>query len=132
MKKSAVAVAAICAAVILTACGARPGQDGNGARKISPEEAKEMMDNGGVTVVDVRSREEFDEGHIPEAVLVTNETIGSEAPEELPDKDAVLLIYCRSGRRSAQAAEKLSGLGYTNVYDFGGIIDWPYDTVKSK
>lgn len=132
MKKSAVAVAAICAAVILMACGAQPGQDGNGARKISPEEAKEMMDNGGVTVVDVRSREEFDEGHIPEAVLVTNETIGSEAPEELPDKDAVLLIYCRSGRRSAQAAEKLSGLGYTNVYDFGGIIDWPYDTVKSK
>lgn len=132
MKKTAVAAVAICAAIFLSACGAQPGQDGNGFKKISPEEAREMIENGGVTVVDVRSQEEFDEEHIPEAILVTNETIGSDIPEELPDRDAVILVYCRSGRRSAQAAEKLSGLGYTNVYDFGGIIDWPYDTVKSK
>ena len=97
--------------------------------KISASEAKKMMDEGNVIVVDVRRADEFANGHIPGAILVTNETI-TKAPSELPDKDATILIYCRSGRRSKEAAMKLIDLGYRNVYDFGGIIDWPYEVVK--
>ena len=99
--------------------------------KISAEEAyDEMMASQEVVVVDVRTREEYDGGHIENAVLVPNESIGSEMPEALPDKEATLLVYCRSGRRSKDAAEKLLALGYQNVYDFGGVIDWPYELVK--
>lgn len=97
--------------------------------KITAEEAKQMMDEGGVTVVDVRTEAEYKEGHIPGAVLVPNETIGSEPPEALPELDAVLLVHCRTGVRSKQAADKLVEMGYTQVYDFGGIRDWPYDIV---
>ena len=97
--------------------------------KISAEEAYEMMISQEI-VVDVRTREEYDGGHIENAVLVPNESIGSEMPEALPDKEATLLIYCRSGRRSKDAAEKLLSLGYQNIYDFGGVIDWPYELVK--
>lgn len=99
-------------------------------KKISAKEAYDMMAAGGVTVVDVRTKAEYDEGHIKGAVLVPNETIVNNAPSELPDKQAVLLVYCRSGRRSHDAANKLLALGYENVYDFGGIIDWPYEKVK--
>ena len=98
--------------------------------KISAEEAYEMMASQEVVVVDVRTREEYDSGHIENAVLVPNESIGSEMPEALPDKEATLLIYCRSGRRSKDAAQKLLALGYQSVYDFGGVIDWPYELVK--
>lgn len=98
--------------------------------KISAEETYEMMTSQEVVVVDVRTREEYDGGHIENAVLVPNESIGSEMPEALPDKEATLLIYCRSGRRSKEAAQKLLALGYQNVYDFGGVIDWPYELVK--
>ena len=82
-----------------------------------------------VTVVDVRREEEYKTGHIPEAVLLTNETIGNEPPALLPDKNAVILVYCRSGVRSRQASEKLIKLGYKKVFDMGGIKDWPYDVV---
>lgn len=99
-------------------------------KKISAKEAYDMMSAGGVTVVDVRTRAEYDEGHIKGAVLVPDETIVNNAPSELQDKQAVLLVYCRSGRRSHDAANKLLALGYENVYDFGGIIDWPYEKVK--
>ena len=98
--------------------------------KISAEEAYEMMASQEVMVVDVRTREEYDGGHIENAVLVPNESIGSEIPEALPDKEATLLVYCRSGRRSKDAAQKLLALGYQSVYDFGGVIDWPYELVK--
>ena len=99
--------------------------------KISAEEAYEMMvSQEVVVVVDVRTREEYDGGHIENAVLVPNESIGSEMPEALPDKEVTLLIYCRSGRRSKDAAQKLLALGYQSVYDFGGVIDWPYELVK--
>ena len=98
--------------------------------KLSAEEAYEMMASQEVVVVDVRTREEYDGGHIENAVLVPNESIGSEMPEALPDKEATLLIYCRSGRRSKDAAQKLLALEYQNVYDFGGVIDWPYELVK--
>ena len=93
--------------------------------KISAEEAHEMMTSQEV-VVDVRTREEYESGHIENAVLVPNESIGSEMPEALPDKEATLLVYCRS----KDAAQKLLALGYQSVYDFGGVIDWPYELVK--
>lgn len=99
------------------------------AQEAQPQEAKAMMDKGDVTVVDVRRSDEYAAGHIPGSILVPNEEIGDTQPEELPDLDAVLLVHCRTGIRSRQASDKLIKLGYTNVYDFGGIADWPYDTV---
>lgn len=100
--------------------------------KISGEEAKEMMNKGGVTVLDVRTAEEYADGYVPSAINLPVEEIGAEQPELLPDKEATLLVYCRSGRRSKAAADKLVDLGYTKVYDFGGIIDWAYETVKGE
>ena len=94
-------------------------------RQISQEEAKSMMTrNDGHIIVDVRRQDEYDSGHIPGAILIPNESIGTEQPEQLPDKDQIILVYCRSGRRSKEAAQKLANMGYTNVYEFGGIIDW--------
>ena len=99
-------------------------------QKISAEDAYEMMVSQEVVIVDVRTPEEYDGGHIPNAILVPNESIGDDMPEALPDKEATLLIYCRSGRRSKEASEKLPKLGYKSIYEFGGIIDWPYEVVK--
>ena len=82
-----------------------------------------------VPVYAVRTKEEYDAGHIAGAILIPNETITTEQPKLLPDLDAEILVYCRSGNRSAQAANKLLAIGYTNVVDFGGIIDWPYEVV---
>ena len=96
-------------------------------RKITAVEAKDMIDDGNVTVVDVRGDEEYASGHIPGAILTPNESIGEEQPPNLPEKDEVLLVYCRTGVRSKEAAHKLLNLGYTQVYDLGGIVDWPYD-----
>jgi len=99
--------------------------------KISPEAAKKLMDEQpSITVVDVRTRQEYEAGHIEGAMNIPNETIGSDKVDALPDLDATILLYCRSGARSSQAARKLIALGYTNVLDFGGIIDWPYEVVK--
>lgn len=100
--------------------------------KITAEEAKRMIDAGGVIIVDVRTKEEYEEKHIPGAILVPLETIGDNQPEALPDKEAVLLIHCRTGRRSKQASDKLSAMGYQNLYDFGGIVDWPYETESGE
>lgn len=99
--------------------------------QISQTEAKEMMakDDGHV-IVDVRREDEYNAGHIPGAIRVTNEDIGDTMPEELPDLDQIILVYCRSGRRSKEASEKLAKIGYTNVYEFGGIIDWDGEVVK--
>jgi len=99
--------------------------------QISQEEAAEMMkkDDGHV-VVDVRRPDEFAEGHIPGAINVPNEDIGDEQPKALPDLDQILLVYCRSGRRSVEAANKLADIGYTNIYEFGGIIDWTGEVTK--
>ena len=93
--------------------------------RISQEEAKQMMtrDDGHI-IVDVRRQDEYDAGHIPGAILIPNESIGTEQPEQLPDRNQIILIYCRSGRRSKEAAQKLADMGYTNIYEFGGIIDW--------
>ena len=94
-------------------------------RRISQEEAKRMMavDDGHI-IADVRRQDEYDAGHIPGAILIPNESIGTEQPEQLPDKNQIILVYCRSGRRSKEAAQKLADMGYTNLYEFGGIIDW--------
>ena len=99
-------------------------------KKISAADAKARMDSGDeIIILDVRTKEEYDAGHIAGAILIPNETILDEQPELLPDLNAEILVYCRSGNRSAQAAKKLIAIGYTNVVDFGGIIDWPYDVV---
>ena len=109
-----------------------PGRAGS-CRRIDQETARQMMaqDNGHV-VVDVRRHDEYAGGHIPGAVCIPNETIGADQPEELPNPDQVILIYCRSGNRSRQASEKLARMGYTNLYEFGGIIDWTGQTVKGQ
>lgn len=99
-------------------------------KKITAEEAKARIDSGDeIIILDVRTEEEYNAEHIADAILVPNETITDKMPDLLPDLDAEILIYCRSGNRSAQAAKKLIAIGYINVYDFGGIIDWPFDTV---
>ena len=99
--------------------------------QITPEEAKKIMDSGEEHIIlDTREQDEFDEGHIPGAILIPYTEIESKAEEMLPDKDAQILVYCRSGRRSKIAAESLAKLGYTNVKEFGGIIDWKYEVVK--
>ena len=98
--------------------------------QISQDEAKQMMEQDGTQIiVDVRTQEEYDSGHIPGAICIPNESIGTEQPKELPDLDQVILIYCRSGNRSKQAAQKLFDMGYTNVYEFGGINDWTGEVV---
>ena len=101
--------------------------------QISQETAKEMMarDDGHI-IVDVRRQDEFDEGHIPSAILIPNESIDTAQPAELPDLDQIILVYCRSGNRSKQAAQKLTDMGYTNVYEFGGIIDWTGEVVTDN
>ena len=97
----------------------------NTYRQISMKEAEEMMviENNYV-ILDVRTLQEYNEGHIPGAICIPNETIGSEEIPQLPDKDQLILVYCRSGNRSKQASQKLVQLGYTNVVEFGGILDW--------
>ncbi len=95
---------------------------------ITAEEAKQIMDSEeGYIILDVRTQEEYDEGHIPGAILIPNTELEERAEENLPDKDQLILVYCRSGRRSKMAAEILVELGYTNIREFGGIIDWPYE-----
>ena len=95
---------------------------------ITAEEAKQIMDTQeGYVILDVRTQEEFDAGHIPNAIVIPNTEIEQRAERELPDKDQLLLVYCRSGNRSKKAAEILVQLGYTNIKEFGGIIDWPYE-----
>ena len=99
--------------------------------QISGAEAKALMDSeSGYVIIDARTQEEYDQGHIPGAILIPEYEIADRAEKELPNKDQLILVYCRSGRRSKIAAEELVKLGYTNVKEFGGIIDWEYETVK--
>ena len=99
--------------------------------QITAEEAKKIMDSSEEHIIlDTREQDEFDEGHIPGAILIPYTEIENKAEEMIPDKDKLILVYCRSGRRSKIASESLSKLGYTNVKEFGGIIDWPYEVVK--
>ena len=135
-----VPVAAVLAFVLFTGCGAAPepapAQTETTTEvayeKISPDQAKDMMEQGGPYILlDCRTGEEFAQGHIEGAVLIPYDEIEGRAKAELPDRDALILIYCRSGRRSEITAHALLAMGYTNVFDFGGIIDWPYETVSS-
>lgn len=98
--------------------------------KITAQEAKNMIDTAKVILVDVRRENEYKKEHIPGSILLPNETVDKEAFKTLPDQNAVLLVYCRSGQRSKQAALKLEQMGYRHIYDFGGILDWPYETEK--
>lgn len=99
-------------------------------KKISAKEAQKMMDSQEVVILDVRTREEYNGGHIPNAVLLPLSDILVDSDRILPDKDAVILVYCRSGARSANAARELQSMGYKKIYDFGGIIDWKGEIVK--
>ena len=117
------------AAILLAGCSA-PKETAS-YRQISMDEAVTMMEEeSGYIILDVRTPEEFADKHIPGAVNIPNETIGTEEIPELPDKDQLILVYCRSGNRSKQASEKLAALGYTNIVEFGGINSWPGETVS--
>jgi rhodanese-related sulfurtransferase len=110
--------------MLLSSCTA-PGGSANSYRQISMDEAVEMMKKeSGYIILDVRRPDEYAEGHIPGAINLPNEDIGVAEIPELPDKSQLILVYCRSGRRSKEAAEKLVKLGYTNIVEFGGILDW--------
>jgi rhodanese-related sulfurtransferase len=101
-------------------------------RKITAEEARQIMDNGdSYVLLDVRTASEFNESHIEGAILIPDYEIAGRAEVELPDKNVLILIYCRSGNRSANVADELVRMGYINVYDFGGILDWPFETIHS-
>ena len=113
--------------LLLTGCG---GNSADGSyQQITQEEAKEMMDSQEVIILDVREQDEHDSGHIPGAVLLPVGTIDEDtAAEVIPGKDSTVLVYCRSGNRSKTASSTLAELGYTNIYEFGGINTWPYET----
>jgi len=113
--------------LLLTGCG--EAAVNSSYQQISQEEAKEMMDTKEVIILDVREQSEYDSGHIPGAVLLPVGTIDEDtAAATIPDKDSTVLVYCRSGNRSKTAASALAELGYTGIYEFGGIITWPYET----
>ncbi|MBQ7000903.1 MAG: rhodanese-like domain-containing protein [Oscillospiraceae bacterium] len=116
--------------LFLAGCALPAGQEVS-YRQINMADAITMMEEeSGYIILDVRAPEEFAEKHIPGAINIPNEIIGTEEIPELPDKDQLILVYCRSGNRSKQASEKLVALGYTNIVEFGGINDWPGETVN--
>ena len=147
--KKALCIISVLLCILLTACGDDSsigiigGADGPTSiivaekgekamyEQITAEEAKKIMYSGEEHIIlDTREQDEFDEGHIPGAILIPYTEIENKAEEMMPDKDKLILVYCRSGRRSKIAAESLAKLGYTNVKEFGGIIDWPYEVEK--
>lgn len=118
--------------MLLTACG-QTGENTKEATfvSITAQEAKKIIDTEeDCIILDVRTQEEYDEGHIPDAILIPDTEVENRAEEELPDKEQLILVYCRSGRRSKLAAQILADSGYSNVKEFGGIIDWPYEVTK--
>lgn len=124
----------IMAALTVGLAGCRETEEndmGTGVKLITAEQAKEIMDqNQECVILDVRDKNEYNDGHIAGAILIPYTEIQNKAEKILPDKDQLILVYCRSGRRSAIAAESLAAMGYTNVKDFGGILDWPYEIVE--
>ena len=115
---------------MLTGCAGAGNNQTNTYRSITMDEAAEMMaEESDYIILDVRRPDEFAAGHIPNAINVPNETIGTSEIPELPDKDQLIMVYCRSGRRSKEAAEKFLKLGYTNIVEFGGILDWKGEIV---
>lgn len=144
-KLAGVVTLALAGALALAACSSAPAETENvsmnnqGAdasmgtndayQKITADEAKALMDSQEVTIVDVRTVQEYADGHIPGAINIPVESIGSDKPAELSDTDADLIVYCRTGVRSKQASDKLVGLGYQHVNDMGGIVDWTGEKV---
>ena len=121
-------IAALGAILLLTGCG---GDKAPAYRQVTPAEAIHLMESEvDFIVLDVRTQAEYDQGHIPGAICVPNETIGTEDIPQLPDKMQLILVYCRSGNRSKQAAQKLADQGYTNIVEFGGILNWPGEIVS--
>ena len=119
------------ALLLLAGCGAQSEE--STYRQINAEEAAAMMkEESSYIILDVRTAQEYSEKHIPGAINIPNETIGTEDIPELPDKEQLILVYCRSGNRSKQASEKLVKLGYTNIVEFGGIHDWTGETVSGE
>lgn len=117
--------------LLLSGCAAQTAE--NTYRQIDSEEAAALMEEkNNYIILDVRTEEEYSEGHIPNAINIPNESIGTEEIPELPDKDQLILVYCRSGNRSKQASRKLADLGYTNIVEFGGIIDWTGETQSEQ
>lgn len=116
--------------LLFAGCTAMREGDSESYRRVTAEEAAKMMaETSGYIILDVRRNDEFAAGHIPNAINVPNESIGNSEIPELPDKNQLIFVYCRSGRRSKEAAEKLVALGYTNIVEFGGILDWEGETV---
>ena len=123
----------ILSALMLTGCAGTSNNKTNTYRQISMDEAMKMMaEETGYIILDVRRPDEFAAGHITNAINVPNETIGTAEIPELPDKDQLIMVYCRSGRRSKEASEKLVKLGYTNIVEFGGILDWKGEIVTGE
>ena len=129
MKYTGIIVVIIAAVLLFTGC--KNAKHSASYKQISQQEAKQMMDSGNVIVLDVREKDEYDAGHIADAVLLPVGTIGeNSAAEVIPQKDSTVLVYCRSGNRSKTASQKLADLGYTQVFEFGGINTWPYEVEK--
>lgn len=131
------AVIALTAVLIFTGCGSsaddKTAGDKKTYRQVSPEEAAAMMEEEtDYIILDVRTQEEYETAHIPGAICIPNETIGTGDIPKLPDKDQLILVYCRSGNRSKQASEKLAKQGYTNIVEFGGINSWTGETVSGS
>ena len=118
-------------ALMFTGCAGTSNHQTNTYRSITMDEAVTMMaQETGYIILDVRRPDEFAAGHIPNAINVPNESIGTDEIPELPNKDQLIMVYCRSGRRSKEASEKLVKLGYTNIVEFGGILDWKGDIIS--
>ena len=129
MKRILIAVS-LALMLISLLVGCNDGNNKNVYEQITPDEAKALMDSeDGYIILDVRTPEEFAAGHIAGAILIPDYEIGEKAESILTDKDQLILVYCRSGRRSKNAANELATLGYTNIKEFGGINDWKYGTV---
>ena len=130
MQKMKKLIPILLSALMLTGCAGAGNNQTNTYRSITMDEAAEMMaEESDYIILDVRRPDEFAAGHIPNAINVPNETIGTAEIPELPNKAQLIMVYCRSGRRSKEASEKLLKLGYTNIVEFGGILDWKGEIV---
>ena len=129
MKKLVILLILISIFVLLAACKSREQDESGRYIKITPERAQEMIDTQDVLILDVRTQEEFNEGHIPNAILLPDFEISQNARFIINDKDQIVLVYCRSGRRSEESAKLLIEMGYTRIYDIGGIIDWDGEVI---
>ncbi|MDF2950648.1 MAG: Rhodanese domain protein [Anaerocolumna sp.] len=133
MKNGFVILLIVIVTTILAGCSSKEESTTPVTQKITAQEAKEMIDNNSdIIILDVRTKEEYNSGHIEDAILIPDYEIVENAEIILTDKSTKILVYCRSGNRSASATSALAELGYTSVYDFGGIIDWPFEVVTEQ